>query len=71
MEPLEMTPQQYAKVVEDLECWGWSRHRYAGPLDMLFTKNGKTYDLSAADLTFPISVKLERIEREGLFVVGP
>lgn len=30
-----------------------------------FFKNGKTYDLSAADLS-----QIERIEREGLFLVG-
>jgi hypothetical protein len=32
--------------------------------DSRFMKNGKVYDLSAADLE-----QLERIEREGLFVI--
>lgn len=33
-------------------------------MEMLFEKSGKRYDLSAADLN-----QLDRIEREGLFLV--
>jgi len=56
-----MTADKYLKIINDLIPKGWLPIGQFG--SMIFRKDGKDYDLSAADLN-----QLERIEREGLFL---
>ena len=56
-----MTAEKYLGIVAALIPQGWMP---IGPFrSMTFRRNGKNYDLSAADLD-----QLDRIEREGLFL---
>ena len=55
----EEKAKRYAEAILYLLPFGW----LPANKDFRFKKNGKTYDLSAADLT-----KHEKIEREGLFL---
>lgn len=62
MKPTPMTAERYLSIINKLIPKGWN------PIgvfrSMTFRKNGKDYDLSAADLD-----KLDFIEQEGLFLV--
>jgi hypothetical protein len=60
-EPL--TAEQYLAIVNRLVPLGWMPVGAFG--SMTFRKNGRNYDFSAADLN-----QLERIERDGLFVIS-
>jgi hypothetical protein len=61
MKPTPMTAEKYLGIVAALIPQGWMP---VGPFrSMTFRRNGKNYDLSAADLD-----QLDRIEREGLFL---
>ena len=56
-----MTAEKYLSIVAALIPQGWMP---IGPFgSMTFRRNGKNYDLSAADLD-----QLDRIERDGLFL---
>lgn len=61
MDCVAMTGEEYFAICSKLYSMGWLP--VGGMGEMKFRRNGKTYDLSAADLT-----QLDRIEREGLFV---
>jgi hypothetical protein len=61
MDYVVMTGEEYFAICSKLYAIGWLP--VGGIGEMKFRRNGKTYDLSAADLT-----QLDRIEREGLFV---
>lgn len=63
MEPRTMTGEEYFAICTKLYNKGWLPTGAVG--QMLFRRGDKTYDLSAADLD-----QLDRIEREGLFVVN-
>ena len=62
MKPVKFSAEDYLKVINRLIPRGWMPIGQFGA--MKFTKGGKNYDLSAADLE-----QLERIEKEGLFLV--
>lgn len=62
MQPIAMSAERYLQICGHLSEAGWHPVGQFGA--MLFLRNGKRYDLSAADLS-----QLDRIEREGLFVV--
>ena len=61
MKPTPMTTERYLSIINDLVPKGWLPVGAFG--SMTFRRNGRNYDLSAADLT-----QLDRIEREGLFL---
>jgi hypothetical protein len=61
MKPTPMTAERYLAIINDLIPKGWMPIGQFG--SMTFRRNGKNYDLSAADLG-----QLDRIEREGLFL---
>ena len=63
MQPNILSFFQYVDISRFLISKGWFP---LGPItDMKYVRHGKLYDLSAADLK-----QLERIEHEGLFLVG-
>ena len=63
MEHTPLTAEQYLAIINRLIPRGWMP---IGPFgSMKFRKAGRKYDLSAADLT-----QLERIERDGLFILA-
>ena len=62
MNPTPQTPERYLEIITTLIPKGWIP---AGKFNtMFFTKNGRTYDLSCADLN-----QLDRIETNGLFII--
>ena len=62
MKSTPMTVNRYLSIINELIPKGWMPIGAFG--SMTFRKNGKNYDLSAADLT-----KLEIIERNGSFLI--
>lgn len=62
MKPKPLTDEDYLRILYRIVPSGWIPCGHWR--EMLFKKNGKRYDLSAADLE-----QLERIERQGLFVI--
>lgn len=62
MKPNKLSAEDYLKIINRLMPLGWMPIGQFGA--MKFTKSGKNYDLSAADLE-----QLERIEKEGLFLI--
>jgi len=61
MTPTPMTAERYLRIINTLILKGWMPIGQFG--SMIFRRNGRNYDLSAADLD-----QLDRIEREGLFL---
>lgn len=61
MKPKILTVGEYMKIINRLVKKGWMPCGAFG--EMLFCRDGRKYDLSAADLN-----QLPRIEREGLFL---
>lgn len=64
MKQTEISHEKYLDICLDLRDKGWLPVGSFWAHEMKFARNGKIYDLSAADLT-----QLNRIEREGLFLV--
>jgi len=56
-----MNAERYLRIIDTLILKGWMPIGQFG--SMTFRRNGRNYDLSAADLD-----QLDRIEREGLFL---
>lgn len=63
MKPKDFDLIDYLDTCRRLAVKGWEIVGMVG--EMKFRKRGKTYDLSAADLT-----QLDLIEEKGLFLVG-
>ena len=63
MKKIETSPECYLATSLSLWAKGWYPCGEYAKQEMLFSRNGKIYDLSAADLT-----QLDRIEKEGLFL---
>lgn len=64
MKQIQMSAGKYIQTCFALSDLGWQPVGEYHKREMKFSRNGKIYDLSAADLT-----QLDRIEREGLFVI--
>lgn len=63
MKPKKKKIAEYMQIINRLIPLGWIPAGEFGT--MKFTKSGKTYDLSAADLN-----KLDEIERKGSFLIS-
>lgn len=61
MKPTPMTAEKYLAIINALIPQGWMP--IGAFRSMMFRRNSRNYDLSAADLD-----QLDRIEREGLFL---
>ncbi len=64
MKKTELSDSEYCNIVNFLIRKGYSLSGRESKKELFFKKEGKEYDFSAADLT-----QLDRIEREGLFLV--
>lgn len=64
MKPTKLSRENYIKACLGLWAKGWYPCGDYESQSMHFLRNGKIYDLSAADLT-----KLDLIEEKGLFLV--
>jgi hypothetical protein len=65
MKKIEPPYETYIELSSRLWAMGWIPCGNLENKQMLFNRSGKIYDLSAADLT-----QLDRIEKEGLFIVA-
>jgi hypothetical protein len=68
MNPTPVTYTRYLEILNELHRKGWepASEKDMHYHKMVFRKNGKLYDLSAADLS-----KLDEIEEKGHFLLQP